>query len=271
MPLLRDGTVLRKIPNYHRIDESLSEDISSLAEAPIEHIAQTVEGLNTTITFTFKAVEGEETQPCPPNEGCTILCAEDNTVLGHMLRKFGQNYVMTENGRDAVEVYKSNPERFPCILMDTAMPIMDGREATRRIRAFESNRPGHRRALIVGVGPFHMFTPSLSEFPSDGFDLMMPKPFRVPELYEMFMGGPETNIISLYGSLTEEEKRAYPRSVAEDVRLGDDPRSIAIRNEMKRRIPPKMADTPGGHKTIFFTRIIVKVVKASEDDDSFRR
>ncbi|KAI0116480.1 hypothetical protein GGR51DRAFT_546000 [Nemania sp. FL0031] len=136
------------------------------------------------------------------------------------------------------------------------MPIMDGREATRRIRAFESGRPGHRRALIVGMGPFHVFTPYLATLPNDGFDLLVPKPFRVPELYEMILGGPETNILSLYGCLTKEEKSAYPRSVATDVKLGDDPRSNAIRNEMKRRFPPDFANGTEGRRMIFFTKII---------------
>ncbi|KAI0517410.1 hypothetical protein F5B22DRAFT_604539 [Xylaria bambusicola] len=34
-----------------------------------------------------------------------------------MLGKFGQDFVMTENGQQAVEVYKSSPDRFPVIFM----------------------------------------------------------------------------------------------------------------------------------------------------------
>ncbi|KAI0425820.1 hypothetical protein F5Y09DRAFT_351919 [Xylaria sp. FL1042] len=114
------------------------------------------------------------------------------------------------------------------------MPVMDGLEATRLIRAFEATRPGHRRAFIVGLIAHHAYPPDAPILSSPGFDLMFGKPMRMGELYNMFLGGPQTNIIMLYGNLTEEEKSVYPRQPEEDVKLGDDPRSNAIRNELKR-------------------------------------
>ncbi|KAI0455111.1 hypothetical protein F5B21DRAFT_514229 [Xylaria acuta] len=105
------------------------------------------------------------------------------------------------------------------------MPIMDGREATRRIRAFESNRPGHRRAFNSWL-----------------------------ELHEMFLGGPQTNLVMLYGSLAEEES-AYPRREIPEVTLGDDPRSNAIKNELKRGIEPVNSE---GINDPLYTKIIVK-------------
>ncbi|KAI0970823.1 hypothetical protein F4678DRAFT_472827 [Xylaria arbuscula] len=132
------------------------------------------------------------------------------------------------------------------------MPILDGLRATSLIRTFESTRPGHRRALIVGLmasySQPHVFSPH-------GFDLFMYKPVRVGELYDIFMGGPETNLAMLYGSLTEQEKSAYPRLVEDGV-LRDDPRSNAIKDELKRR----RASTEGTEDEInpALTKLIVK-------------
>ncbi|KAF2965639.1 hypothetical protein GQX73_g7933 [Xylaria multiplex] len=139
------------------------------------------------------------------------------------------------------------------------MPIMGGRQATDLIRAFESSRPSHRRALIVGMIAHHIIPPNtaISSFPNA--DVLMSKPIRLQDLYEMFLGGPETNIAMLYGNLTEEEKSAYPRLVEPDVKLGDDPRSNAIVKELKRT-----QSKYGGRAAIsYFGKIIVKVVAAS--------
>ncbi|GAW14820.1 hypothetical protein ANO14919_042230 [Xylariales sp. No.14919] len=283
MPLLQDGTVMRKFRNRNRPSDTEHEDLSTRERAAIEDVTQTIEGLNATLTFTFKAAQGEEVQrarPANARPGYTILCAEDNfvnqRVLSKMLGKFGQDYVMTENGQRVVEVYKSNPDRFPCIFMDLAMPVMDGFEATRLIRAFEDSQPpDHRRALIVGLTAHYGLIPNASMFsrsPSGGFDLLLSKPFRMSELYDMFLGGPDTNIIMLYGSLTEEEKSGYPRLLEKDPALGDDPRSNAIRAELERRLASEFAVIEDTRRYVssVFIKIIVKVVEASEDEKSLR-
>lgn len=72
--------------------------------------------------------------------GRQILVAEDNEmnamIATEILEEMGAEVLTAENGQEAVEAFSSHPEQyFDFILMDVQMPVMDGREAARTIRA----------------------------------------------------------------------------------------------------------------------------------------
>lgn len=72
-----------------------------------------------------------------------ILIAEDNEVnqhvIKHILRKMGYEPTIVKNGEDAVDAVYNG--QYTLILMDMQMPIMDGLEATKVIRAANISQP----------------------------------------------------------------------------------------------------------------------------------
>ncbi|KAI0128996.1 CheY-like superfamily [Xylariales sp. AK1849] len=182
--------------------------------------------------------------PPPPakpewNGAYTLLIVDDNPIqrkiMSKICERWGQPYELAENGQQAVAMYKADPERFRCILMDAVMPVMDGFEATRQIRAFEeeswsslpytshSTSPSPslnttrpiRRAVIVAMVPNHVVSGLKQRIIATGFDLSVSQPIQIGILYDMLFSAPGVNAVGVYGGVDENELReaGYPLQI----------------------------------------------------------
>jgi len=146
---------------------------ASASPGPEGEISSTV-----SVPGTERAVAPET----PPGKALRILLAEDVPInqkfLSGFLRHAGHEVVIAANGREALqELEKSS---FDLVLMDVQMPVMDGLEATRRIRG---NAAGTFDPLIpvVALTAFAM-EGDREEFLSAGMDAYVSKPVDMREL-----------------------------------------------------------------------------------------
>jgi two-component system sensor histidine kinase/response regulator len=92
--------------------------------------------------------------PAAPMVGAAILLVEDNVfsqqVGRELLEEAGATVVVANNGSEALDLMRQ--QRFDCVLMDVQMPVMDGFEATRRIRADPELRDTLVLAMTANAG-----------------------------------------------------------------------------------------------------------------------
>ncbi len=111
----------------------------------------------------------------------TVLLAEDNVVnrrvAVRMLESLGLAVDIAVNGQEAVDALARQP--YEIVLMDCQMPLLDGLEATRRIRALESAL--ERRSHIIALTANAMSSDE-QNCRDAGMDDYLSKPFKLEDL-----------------------------------------------------------------------------------------
>ncbi len=115
-----------------------------------------------------------------------ILLVEDNEVNRKVaratLKGFGLEVIEAENG--AVALDRLRREAVDLVLMDMNMPVMDGTEATRHIRAAEAAGDREGRLPIIAMTA-NVLRDAIDACLDSGMDGFVPKPFLRHELLEM--------------------------------------------------------------------------------------
>jgi len=115
--------------------------------------------------------------------GSRILLAEDNIinqkVLSSLLKESGVNIDMAEQGKMALEM--ANNKVYDLILMDVNMPIMNGYEATERLKGSKATAHIPVVALSGNTMP-----EEIAEMKNCGMDDRLEKPIKLQEIYTVF-------------------------------------------------------------------------------------
>jgi CheY-like chemotaxis protein len=117
----------------------------------------------------------------------SALIVEDSIVISkstkRMLEKSGYKVDVAENG--AIGLEKMKAKVYSVVIMDLQMPVMDGLEATRRMRLLEGDKEfqasGKRQQFIIGSSA-NGADDVMKEAMDSGMDMFVEKPFSMSTL-----------------------------------------------------------------------------------------
>ncbi|MDR0502479.1 MAG: transporter substrate-binding domain-containing protein [Treponema sp.] len=124
--------------------------------------------------------------------GKTLLLAEDmeinREIIITLLEESGLLIDSAENGQNALDKIKAEPDKYDIVFMDVQMPVMDGFDATRRIREFEADMEmdliqenAYRRMPIIAMTA-NVFKEDIEACIAAGMDDHLGKPIDVSEM-----------------------------------------------------------------------------------------
>ncbi|RAK77245.1 hybrid sensor histidine kinase/response regulator [Aspergillus fijiensis CBS 313.89] len=120
--------------------------------------------------------------------GPRVLVVEDNPINRNLILTFlkKRNLAALEsadNGKRAVEAVEQEKHGYDLIFMDISMPVMNGFEATRAIRALERERDSGVSAKIIALTGLSSAQDE-TEALNSGMDMFVTKPFSFEKLSE---------------------------------------------------------------------------------------
>ena len=194
---------------------SITKSIVDLMHGEIRIASRPGEGTTVTVELPFEMQKGEKCneygacphapggrdgrstgEPSPESEKLKsaeetssrpILLVEDNAINREiavtLLKESGFEVETAVNGAEAVEMVKRRGGSFELVLMDIQMPVMNGYEATRAIRALEAAEPERRRLPVVAMTA-NAFAEDRAAALDSGMDDHITKPVNLKILLE---------------------------------------------------------------------------------------
>jgi signal transduction histidine kinase/NO-binding membrane sensor protein with MHYT domain/FixJ family two-component response regulator len=145
------------------------------------------------VTARAEAAAAVRPAPAPASAGSAdhdfmVLIVDDNPVnrqvMELILESVGIGHASVQDGREGVEAMKTGA--FDAVLMDIQMPVMDGLEATRRIRDWE--RSTHRPRAPILIVSANCLPQHVDDGRAAGADAHLNKPVSAAELVGALQG-----------------------------------------------------------------------------------
>ena len=134
---------------------------------------------------TLEEATSHKSTEMPSFTGLRVLVADDaevnREVAGAALARLGITASFVVDGREAVDAVAK--DTFDIVLMDGSMPVLDGFDASREIRAAEA-ATGRPRVPIVALTA-HVIGTAADAWKTAGMDGVLHKPFTLAQLAEI--------------------------------------------------------------------------------------
>jgi len=119
-------------------------------------------------------------------KGKRVLLVEDveinREIVQTLLEPTKLEIDCAENGEEAVKMFTANPRKYDIIFMDIQMPVMDGYDATKRIRDVEAETRSGRVPIIAMTA--NVFKEDVEKCLDAGMDSHLGKPLDFEEVIE---------------------------------------------------------------------------------------
>jgi len=154
---------------------------SSVGQGSVFHVEVTVQPADPEEVPHIVAGQGDVIGLEPDQPAFRVLVVEDQQdnqiLLMSLLERAGFQARLAENGADAVELFTTWRPHF--IWMDRRMPLMDGMEATRRIRTLPDGD-----AVKIAAVTASTFKDEDEQLATSGFDAVVHKPYRPAQIFD---------------------------------------------------------------------------------------
>ncbi|KAL4781804.1 hypothetical protein BJX76DRAFT_369575 [Aspergillus varians] len=168
-------------------DATSSTAPGSMKSSPSQTSSELADPVSTLTRPSLQVAEAAVKQERTPR----VLVVDDNSINLNLMLTFMKKRQLTildsaENGQLAVDAVERTPQGYDVIFMDISMPVMDGFEATRAIRAIEKERGSEfsTRAIIIALTGLSSSRDE-SEALASGIDLFLTKPVSFKEVSKL--------------------------------------------------------------------------------------
>lgn len=143
-------------------------------------------GLSSELPHSAATVYHEEKRHAPEHNNAVLLVEDERInqmAISKLLEKHGFNVTCADDGAQALEILLKQP--FSCVLMDIQMPVLNGIQATKKIRTDPEFKSISKIPIIALTA--HAMSGDREKFIESGMDNYLPKPVDADNLISLLL------------------------------------------------------------------------------------